>query len=371
MPSAPVGGALPPNRPALRVDLQALGRNAAALRRRSPAELGAVVKADAYGLGAEEVSRHLAERCGVTSFFVAYATEGRDVRHAVNRRGIPPAHIYVLNGYHEADATRFDARNLRPVLNDRAQAAAWAETGGACALGVDVGMNRLGLDAAEVPTLCAETGLAPQDVKLVIAHLSHAGEPDHPANAQQVARFEQLVRAAREALPAARFSLSASGGIALPQAPNEGLVRAGIALYGGAADADPGSALEQVATLTAPVILTRTVGPGETAGYDGRWRAERESRLAVLALGYADGYPRAMFPRGRAILNGVACPLAGRVSMDLLIADVTEAGPVFVGDRAELFGPSRALDAAAADAGTIGYELLAGLGPRVERRYVR
>ena len=361
---------LPANRPALTVDLSALGRNVEALRAQQPAEVGAVVKADAYGLGAEEVSRHLAERCGVTTFFVAYAVEGRTVRHAINRRGIPPAHIYVLNGYDEADAARFDARNLRPVLNDRAQVAAWARTGGACALGVDVGMNRLGLDAADLPSLAGETGLDRADVKLILAHLSHAGRPGDEANARQVAGFEDLVRASRETYPKARFSLSASGGIALPAAPSEALVRPGIALYGGAADADPDSGLEAVGTLTAPVIAQRTVGPGETAGYDGRWRATRESRLAVLAIGYADGYLRSMFPEGAVRLGGVRCPLAGSVSMDLLIVDATDARAA-LGDRAELFGPNLSLDAAARAGGTIGYELLSRVGERVERRYHR
>ena len=360
----------PPNRPSLRVDLGALGRNVETLRASQPAEVGAVVKADAYGLGAERVARHLAERCGIESFFVAHATEGRDVRRAVNRPGIAPTHIYVLNGYDPIDAPGFDAHHLRPVLNDVAQAAAWAERGGACALGVDVGMNRLGLDPGEVPDLCAQTGLDPQDVKLVVAHLSHAGQPGHEANARQVQRYEALVRAARDGLPRARFSLSASGGIALPAAPSEGLVRPGIALYGGGPDGQARSALNPVATLTAPVIQARIVGPGETAGYDGRWRAERESALAVLAIGYADGVPRAAFPSGRVVLNGVPCPIAGTVSMDLLIVDATEAGPVRIGDRAELFGPRLPIDEAAAAAGTIAYELLTSVGSRVVRRTV-
>ena len=363
--------ALPANRPALEVDLGALGRNAQTLRARSGCEVGAVVKADAYGLGAEEVSRHLAEHGGISSMFVAYAVEGRTVRHAVNRPGIDPVHLYVLNGYHEADATRYDLLSLRPVLNDRAQAAAWAQRGGACALGVDVGMNRLGLDAAEVPTLCEETGLDPRDVKLVIAHLSHAGSPGASQNAAQVDRFESLVRAAREGLPKAKFSLSASGGIALPAAPSETLTRPGISLYGASCDGSEDGALETVARLTAPVILTRTVGPGETAGYDGRWRATRESRLAVLSIGYADGYPRAIFPEGYVMLNGARCPLAGTVSMDTVIADVTDAGPVRLGDRAELFGPALSVDRAARMAGTIGYEMLTSVGERVERRYRR
>ena len=373
MPPAPPDDApsrdAAPNRPALRVDLSALGRNAEHLRARQAAELGAVVKADAYGLGAEAVSGHLARACGVRSFFVAYAQEGRAIHAALARRGAAPDAIYVLNGYDPCDASLYEGTTLRPVLNDAAQAAAWSERGGPCALGVDIGMNRLGLDPGEAAGLPGGTGLDPADVVLVVAHLSHTAQPAHPANAQQVARFETLVREARDRLPRARFSLSASGGIALPAAPSEALVRPGIALYGGAPDGDPASALEPVATLTAPVIQTRAVRAGETAGYDGRWRAARDSLLAVLAIGYADGVPRSAFPAGRVVLNGASCPVAGTVSMDLLIVDATEAGPVRTGDRAELFGASLPIDAAAAAAGTIAYELLTRVGGRVARRY--
>lgn len=360
------------SRAALTVSLGALARNAEALRAQSGgAELGAVVKADAYGLGCEEVARHLAEHCDVRTFFVAFAHEAARVRHAVNRPGIEPCRLYVLNGYSKAEAPAFDLSNLRPVLNSVAQASAWAEIGGPCGLGVDVGMNRLGLDANELETLCSETGLERRDVKLVMAHLSHASQPDAAQNKTQSLLFEELVAENTARFPNARFSLSASGGLGLTGGAGERLVRPGIALYGGAHDGDAAHALDAVATLSAPIILLRDVGIGDTAGYDGKWTADRPSRLAVLAVGYADGYLRSLSNKGVVRLGGAECPVVGTVSMDTLIVDVTDAGPVEIGDRAELFGPSLAVDHVAALAGTISYELLTAIGNRVDRIYTR
>ena len=360
------------SRPTLAVSLGALERNVEALRDQARgAELAAVVKADAYGLGCEEVAQHLAEHGGVTTFFVAFAHEAARVRHAVNKPRIEACHLYVLNGYSPDEAATFDLSNLRPVLNSADQARAWAARGGACALGVDVGMNRLGMDANELGDLCQETGLRAKDVKLILAHLSHASYPDAAQNKTQTALFEDVAAENAGRFPNARFSLSASGGLALPNAPSERLARPGIALYGGAPDGDPESALEAVATLTAPVLVTRRVGIGDTVGYDGRWTADRPSTLAVLAIGYADGYLRSLSNRGVVRLGGAECPVVGAVSMDTLIVDVTDAGPVMVGDRAELFGPNLPVDRIAELAGTIAYELLTAVGHRVERVYVR
>ena len=372
MPDAGPAPSLKPTRPALTVSLGALERNAEALRARSGgAEIGAVVKADAYGLGGEEVARHLAEHAGVSAFFVAFAHEAARVRHALNRPGVGACALYVLNGYDPAEASRFDLSQLRPVLNTPAQARAWAARGGPCALGVDVGMNRLGMDANDLETICAETGLRARDVELVLAHLSHASRPGAAQNKTQAVLFEDVAAENASRFPKARFSLSASGGIALPNAPSERLTRPGIALYGGSPTGAAEDALETVATLSAPVIALREVEIGDTAGYDGAWVAERPARLAVLAIGYADGVPRSAWPEGVVRLGGAECPLAGRVSMDTLIVDVTDAGPVAMGDRAELFGPALGVDEAARRAGTIAYELLAGVGNRVERVYVR
>ena len=360
------------SRAALTVSLGALGRNVDRLRdRANGAEVAAVVKADAYGLGCEEVARHLAEHCGLSTFFVAFAHEAARVRHAVNRPGIEACRLYVLNGFSASEAPAFDLSNLRPVLNSPAQVSAWAARGGPCALGVDVGMNRLGMDANDLDGLCEETGLSRRDVKLVLAHFSHASDPHAAQNKAQAALFAELAAENAARFPNAAFSLSNSGGLSLPALEADRLVRPGIALYGGAPDGEPSHALEAVATLTAPVIMTRRVGIGDTAGYDGRWTAERPSFLAVLAIGYADGYLRSLSNRGVVRLGGAECPVVGTVSMDTLIVDVTDAEEVSVGDRAELFGPDLPVDRVAKLAGTISYELLTAVGNRVDRLYVR
>lgn len=364
--------ALPPNRPALTVDLQALSRNLEVIRSRAgEADVAPVIKADAYGLGAAEVARHLAEHAGVTAFFVAYAHQAERVRHAVNKPGIGQVDIYVLNGFNEADSHRHDLLALRPVLNTKDEAAAWTRHGGPCALGVDIGMNRLGLSPWDLPSLCRDTGLNKHDVALVVMHLSHASTPEAEENASQIAMFEAVAEANKAAFPNARFSLSASGGLALSARPGETLVRPGISLYGGSPTGKPEDALEPVASLTAPVLLMRDVEPGETVGYSGRWTADRHSKLSVLALGYADGYFRSLSGKGRVFLGGTECPVVGAVSMDLLIVDVTDAGPVAVGDRAEAFGKRIPIDRLAAEAGTISYEILTAVGDWVERVYKR
>ena len=357
---------LPPTRPILSVDLDALARNAAVLRARAgPAELACVVKADAYGLGAAAICETLARRCGVGTLFVAFAAEAEPVRAAA-----PDADIYVLNGFEPYEADRFVRLGLRPVLEAPSQVAAWSAAGGGpCALGVDVGMNRLGLSPGELAGVCDETGLEPRDVTLVVMHLSHASDTRHPRNTEQVELFERVASVHRPRFPNARFSLSASGGIELPHAPSERLVRPGISLYGGSPTGEAADALEPVATFTAPVLALRDVEVGETAGYDGRWRASRPSRLAILGAGYADGVRRSARESGFVVLDGMRCPFAGTVSMDSVIVDATDATSAKVGDRAELFGRMLSVDEAARAAGTIAYDLLCGIGPRVERVY--
>ncbi len=257
------------------------------------------------------------------------------------------------------------------MLNDEAQAAAWAARGGPCAIGVDLGMNRLGFRPEEVPGLCGRTGLAPSDVAMVVAHLSHASDPASPRNAEQVGAFERLAATVRTELPSARFSLSASGGLWLPQEAEEGVVRPGIALYGASPTGDPSDALDTVATLSAPVVALRDVPKGETVSYDGRWRAPRDSRAAILSIGYADGLPRALTGRGVVVLCGEERPILGTVTMDLVMVDATGLMGVEIGQHAELFGGALPVDRVARLAGTIGYELLASVGPRVVRRYLR
>jgi alanine racemase len=357
-------GPLPPSRqePAiararLTVDLDAIVANWRALDALSgpSVETAAVVKADAYGLGAAAVGPALA-RAGVRSFFVALAEEGASLREAL---GPGPA-IHVFAGLMPGDAELVRAFDLVPCLDSPAQLGDFARSlpGRPCALQLDSGMNRLGLEPAE---LAAAAGLLPRLAPmLAISHLACADEPAHPMNAAQAAAFT----AAAAALPDVRLSLAATGGILLGPDFHYGLTRPGIGLYGGL----PFAAARPVVALALPVVQVREVAPGEAVGYGAVWTAPRPSRIATVAAGYADGLPRALGGRGLALYAGKArCPLVGRISMDLITVDVSDLPEV--PDALEILNEFQTIDTLAAAAGTIGYEILTSLGARYDRVY--
>lgn len=343
--------------PLLTIDLGAIARNWRALDRLSgAAETGAAVKADAYGLGMEPVALAL-WGAGCRSFFIATLDEGVSLRGA-----LPDATIYVLNGVSGDGAVEARARGLVPCLNAPHQVAAWREAGGGnCALHVDTGMGRLGVEPEGLARLVAVERETLAACTLVMSHLACADEPGNPQNELQRTAFEAL----RPALPHARASLAATGGTLLGAAFHFDLVRCGVGLYG----AMPFAEAESVVKLTAPVIQIRDVPEGGTVGYGTSWTARRPSRIATLPLGYADGFHRALSSGTQVWIDGRPAPLAGRVSMDLLTVDVTEFPDLREDAVVEIIGPNRGIDALATDAGTIGYEMLTALGSRYERRY--
>jgi alanine racemase len=347
------------------VDLDALARNFRRMQAAAgSAECAAVVKADAYGLGLAPVAARLALE-GCRRFFVATVGEGCELR-----RLLSDAVIYVLEGAPDgADAALRSAR-LTPVLNSLAQVEGWANGGGGPAvLHVDTGMSRLGFDVREVETLAAEPArLAGIDVEYVMTHLACADQPSHALNAEQLRRFERL----RRMLPAAPTSIGASAGIFLGGAHRGDLVRAGIGLYGGNPFADRASPVEPVVTMRARIVQVRDVSEPGTVGYGATHDVAPPCRLAVCALGYADGYPRAVGNRCDASFDGRRVPVVGRVSMDLTCVDVSSvpAAAIRAGDYVDLIGGAVSLDEVAAAAGTIGYEILTRLGARLERRYL-
>lgn len=354
----------PPRRLArLTVDLAAVAANWTSFARRvGTAEAAAVIKADAYGMGAHDVALALAEE-GVRTFFVATLGEA-----LAARRTLGDAHnIYVLHGPEEADAHLFAAARLFPVLNDSRQIGLWLAAGApvAAALHIDTGMNRLGLPLADVGA--AKAALARVDVPLVMSHLACSGTPDHPLNALQLNRFAE----AAALFPGARKSLAATAGVYLGRAWHFDLVRPGIGLYGDndLEIADPGLAV--VATLDAPIVQVKRLTPGDSVGYGATFVAPSAMTVATIALGYADGYLRAAAGRGYGVLAGVRCPVVGRVSMDLITLDVTAAGDhARPGARVEMLGAGAPLKALAAAAGTNPYEILTAL-ERVSRRHVQ
>lgn len=353
----------------LTVDLDALAANYHVLAAAAGgAELAAAVKADAYGLGAGPVCRRLWAE-GARTFFVARLSEGEALREAL---GSCEATIYVLDGCPPGGGGRLRAARLAPVLNSLGQIDEWsalARGGEAplpCALHFDTGINRLGLRPEEVEALAeAPDRLRRPDVALVMSHLACSSEPEHPMNLRQAERFVRLAAY----FPGARRSLAASAGAFMGEAFRFDMVRPGISLYGGGPFGRPDPLIRTVATLQAPVLQVRNVPAGESIGYGASFVADRPLRVAILAAGYADGVLRSESPGGAAWIGGRACRFLGKVSMDLIAADVTGVEGVRPGQMVELLGASAQVDEAATAGGTIAYELLVRIGARARRVY--
>jgi alanine racemase len=355
----------------LTIDLAALTDNFRLLRERlSGADCAAVVKADAYGLGAARVAPAL-WRAGCRHFFVAHLQEG-----IVLRAALPAdAEIFILNGLMPgAEASCLDAQ-LTPVLNSLAQLDGWTGLGRRrgralpAILQVDSGMARLGLSPAEVDLLVRDPArLDGVAVRAVMSHLACADEPDHPANRAQLAMFE----AQRRRLPPAPASFANSSGIFLGPDYHFDLARPGAALYGVAPVPGAPNPMRAVVRLDARVIQTREIAAGDAVGYGHAFNAAGPMRIATLSVGYADGWLRSVGAKGQAYVGDRAMPIAGRVSMDSLTLDISTlpADMLKPGDFVELLGPHQSIDDVAAAAGTIGYEILTSLGGRYRRRYI-
>lgn len=339
----------------LQIDLDAVAANWRALDRMSGpgTETAAVVKADGYGLGAARVARRLAHE-GVRRFFVAVAEEGAALREAL---GPGPA-ICVMGGHMAGDTEMIGDLDLVPMLNSIDQVTRHLEAlpGQPFGIQLDTGMNRLGMEPAEWEAVAAIV-LGARPV-LLMSHLACTDEPDEPMNAAQLAEFRRLTEGT--GLPR---SLAATGGILLGRDYHFDVTRPGIGLYGGL----PFEAAAPVVRLSAPVIQIREVAPGEAVGYGRAWEAEAPARIATISAGYADGLHRALSNAATVFAEGTPCPVVGRVSMDLITVDVTHLPEP---PRAlDILCPEQGVDDLAQAAGTIGYEVLTGLGARYHRRY--
>jgi len=356
----------------LTIDLDALASNWRRLRELSHnAECAAVVKADAYGLGMQQAAASLS-RAGCNTFFVATIAE------AVSLRAIlPDATIYVLGGLLPDTAPHFKRYNLRPVLNSETEVREWAKCAASgkthpAAIHIDTGMNRLGLSASEVEALAS----APQlwkmfELSLIMSHLACADEVGHPQNERQRRLFDTL----RTKLPSAPASLANSAGILLGRQYHCDMVRPGIAIYGGKVQQIGDNLFDPVVTLFGRILQVRDVTPGETVGYGATRTLKQPTRIAVVAVGYADGIFRALSTKDEqpglsVYIEGEAVPILGRVSMDLITVDVTSVPYAQRGGWVELIGPNVSAQAMAHHAGTIDYEILTNLGTRALRRYI-
>ena len=357
----------------LTVDLDALVANWRKLEKTAvPAECAGVVKADAYGCGTEPVVRALANAGGKT-FFVATLDEARAARAATSC-----ADIYVLDGFFQNCGDAFAEINCRPVIGDLNELAEWdvfcRRTGwaGGAAIHIDTGMNRLGLTVTEAQGIIPRINAGDHGITLVMSHLACAEALNHPLNAKQVAAFRDIA-SEFSGVPA---SLSNSSGIYLGPQFQFDLVRPGAALYGVNPTPEADNPMQPVVELKARIVQTRAIDKGESVGYGATWTTRRPTRLAIVSAGYADGYFRAAGSndgtRGaEVVVAGTRCPIAGRISMDLMAVDVTDLPPKSVrrGQWVTLIGEGITVDELAHHFGTIGYEVLTSLGGRYKRVY--
>ncbi len=358
----------------LTIDLSALAANYRDLAARAkPAECAAVVKADAYGIGLEPAAAALVAT-GCKTFFVALLDEGLKLRTVA-----PDAVIYVLNGLNPGTASAFRDIDARPVLGSVLEIDEWDAAARAAkeplpaAIHIDTGMSRHGLAADEAGALAAKLKSLAFKPSLVMSHLARADEAGQPMTARQIADFKAL--AAK--FPGIAASLANSAGLLAHPDSRFDLVRPGISIYGGRALITGDNPMKPVVRLDVKIIQVRKAKAGDSVGYGGEFLLARDSRLAVISAGYADGIPRASGAsnerRGiEAVIAGKRCPAVGRVSMDLIVIDVTDLpeGRVKRGDRATLLGEGISVDDLAAPSRTVGYEVLTRLGSRYRRTYI-
>jgi alanine racemase len=357
----------------LTVDLDAIVANWCKLEKTAvPAECAAVVKANAYGCGAEHVARALAA-AGCKTFFVANLDEARIVR-----AGAPAAALYALGGFFANTGDSYAKIDCRPVIGDLNELAEWdvfcrrSGWSGGAAIHIDTGMNRLGLTISEAQGIIPRINAGDHGITLVMSHLVSAEQLNSPLNARQLTTFREIA-SLFSGVPA---SLANSSGIFLGPQFQFDLVRPGAALYGVNPTPEADNPMQQVVDLKARIVQIRNIDRGETVGYGGTWTARRPTRLAIIAAGYADGYFRAASAndgtRGaEVVVAGKRCPIAGRISMDLIAVDITDLDKNAArrGHMVTLIGEGITVDELAHHFGTIGYEVLTSLGRRLARVY--
>jgi alanine racemase len=372
-PEANQAAALATANGVLTIDLDAIVANWRKLEKTAvPAECAGVVKADAYGCGAGEVSKALAG-AGCKTFFVATLDEARIVRAT-----LPQATIYALDGFFQNTGDTYAQIDCRPVIGDLNELAEWdvfcrrtGWTGGA-AIHIDTGMNRLGLTVAEAQGIIPRINAGAHGITLVMSHLVSAELVNNQTNAKQLTAFREIA----SHFSNVQASLSNSSGIYLGAQFQFDMVRPGAALYGVNPTPEADNPMQGVVELKARIIQIRNVERGETVGYGGTWTARRPTKLAIVAAGYADGYFRAASAndgtRGAEVMvAGKRCPVAGRISMDLIAVDITDlpANAARRGHMVTLIGEGITVDELAHHFGTIGYEVLTSLGRRYARVY--
>jgi alanine racemase len=355
----------------LTIDLKALRRNYDKLSSIvAPARAAAVVKADAYGLGANQVSKALYGH-GCRHFFVAHFIEALRLRPQLPR----DVSIFVLNGLLPDNEIACAEGGIIPVINSLDQLRQWVEVARSlrrklpAVLQFDTGMSRLGIPMEDRSAVaaCLKT-CSDIDILFIMSHLASADDGDSEQNADQLARMRRVAKD----FPGYDISFANSGGIFLGSDFHGVLARPGIALYGGAATGGVANPVEPVVRLDVAVVQTRTVPAGARVGYGGVHVTKAQARLATIAAGYADGLPRSLSDRGAVYYGGVRLPIVGRVSMDSTTIDISALpeDALSFGSLVEVLGDHQTLEDLARDAGLISYEILTSLGHRFHRQYV-
>ena len=354
----------------LSIDLSALARNYEKLAAEvAPARAAAVVKADAYGLGAGRVAAKLHAH-GCRHFFVAQFVEAISLRPLL----APDATVFVLNGLQPGNEPACARENIVPVINSLEQWHAWRDAARLlgrtlpAVLQFDTGMSRLGIPPQECAALASLVGADSSiDVLFLMSHLASADDPASEQNDDQRAEMDRVAAV----FPGFDVCFANSGGIFLGKSYHGALARPGIALYGGAPTIGRANPMEPVVSLDVAVVQTRSVPTGTRVGYGAAHVTAAPTRLATIAAGYADGLPRSLSGRGAAYCDGVRLPIVGRVSMDSITVDISALPEdrLTLGSRVEILGPHQSLEDVAHDAGTIAYEILTGLGHRYQRQY--
>lgn len=361
----------------LTIDLDAIVHNwrlLAAQGEAKGAECGGVVKANAYGTGIEQTGAAL-YRAGCRTFFVAHVTEGERLR-----RVAPEAVIYVLNGLPSGGASAYEPSRLRPVLGSIEEIGEWGDHvtqaghPGEAAIHVDTGLNRLGLDPEVWRGLAGRIGNGDYGFMptLLITHLASSETLDTQQNAEQARLFAEMAELAPDIAP----SFCNSSAVFRDDLPKYSLTRPGYALYGGNPTPWTRNPMREVVRLQAPILQIRSIEAGERVGYNARWQAKRPTVLVTISIGYADGFPRLPpnpdTPVGEVLIGETLCPIVGRLSMDLMIIDATDAHPEHVqrGAMVTVIGGVLDIDRVGQMAGTIGYLMLTSLSPRYTRTYL-
>ncbi len=343
----------------LTIDLSALADNYKRLKAMSTASVGAAIKADGYGIGAINAFDTLYKE-GCRHFFVATPDEAQEIiTHEPNQ----DFKMYVLGGLYKGAEDFYAAHNIRPILNSLDEITRWRKqpNNPPCAVHIDTGMNRLGLSPHEVPE-----NFDGVNVECLLSHFSCADEKDHEMNARQAQAFANITAK----FPHIKKSLCNSSGIFRNENWHYDLLRPGYALYGGNPTPEQQNPMKGVVSLQSRVLQIRTVKKGESAGYAAGHIFDSPTTIATVAIGYADGLPRAGSGKAKFYYNGMACPVLGRISMDVSIVDIGHLSQKpAAGEWMEILGGNQSVDALSDDCGTIGYEILTSLGARHLRIY--